>query len=123
MKAGFRRPDNGNIDGRLTAVDAEIESAERHHSIVAFLFSAFEAFNKRRRDELNLSGRHAVKVRSRGDVDDAYLNLRSRVRERHIGAPLVLFGRVTADDECHSNHGISWTRSNLNLFRSRQLAA
>jgi hypothetical protein len=46
---------------------------------------------------------HAVKIRAGGDVDDTDLNFRGRIRQRHIGPPFVLFGRVAADNECYAN--------------------
>ena len=74
MKTSLRRTDHGNIDGRLAAVDAQVECAERHHGVIALFFGALEAFDESRRDELYLGGRHPIKVGGGRHVNDAHLN-------------------------------------------------
>ena len=43
VETGFGGTDDRNIDRRFAAIDAQVERAERHHGVVAFLLGAFEA--------------------------------------------------------------------------------
>src|SRR6476469_2194322 len=108
MEASLGGADHRNINRRFATVDAQIKRAKRNHGVVALLFGALETFNKGGRYELNLGGRHPVKIWARRHINDAHPNLRRRIRQRHVGAPFVFFRRITADDKRDSNHTMAF---------------
>jgi hypothetical protein len=74
-KAGFHRRDHWYVDGATAAVDAEVEHAQRHDRVVAFLLGAPIGVDKGRRYELDLRRRHAVQLGRSFDSDDADFDL------------------------------------------------
>src|SRR5512138_2228082 len=119
MEASLGGTDHWNINRRFAAVDAQIKRAKRNHGVVALLFGALETFNKGGRYELNLGRGHTIKIWARRHINDAHLDLRRRIRQRHVGAPFVFFRRITADDKRDSNHTITFMT--LTLLRSQSL--
>src|SRR5919106_2655277 len=72
--------------------------------MVAFFLSLPETLDIGGSDELNLRRCNTVKIGRSLGVNDAYFDLRRRIRPGYISAPLVLFRRVTADHEGNANH-------------------
>ena len=66
MKTGFERSDYRNIDGRLAAIDAEVEHAQRNHRVIALALGFSKGFDKRRRGHLDIRRAHAANVRRGG---------------------------------------------------------
>src|SRR5215467_4777463 len=73
--------------------------------MVAFPFRLLETLYIGGRYDLDFCGRDAVEIGRGFGVDDAHLDLRRRIRTRHIRSPLVFFRRITANHKRYSNHG------------------
>jgi hypothetical protein len=48
-------------------------TSARHDGVIALFFGALEALDECGRNQLNFRGRHAVKVWTGGNIDDAHL--------------------------------------------------
>jgi hypothetical protein len=100
------RPDDGDIDQRAPAVDAEVERAERHRRVIALAFRLQVRGVEVGCDQLDLGRAQAAEWRGlyRQDAD---LDLARRVALCHLLAQAPLLGRILADDEGHADHSVS----------------
>ena len=63
VERSFERSDDRDIHGRLSAVNAEIEHAQRNYRVITLAFRFAKRFDKQRRSHLNIGRAHAANVR------------------------------------------------------------
>jgi hypothetical protein len=100
MQRCLQRPHHWNVDRGASALDPDIEHAERHHRVIAFPLRLPERFVKDRRGRLDLGWRKAIE-RPCIDRQDADLNLSRRIAQRRLLAQPPLLRRIVPDDECN----------------------
>ena len=63
MERSFERSDYRDIHSRLSAVNAEIEHAQRNYRVITLAFRFAKRFDKQWRSHLNIRRAHAANVR------------------------------------------------------------